>query len=149
MIVGSVYLALVAVMLLVLAVGEGRLRAAREMAEAERPQAEAAREESERWRAIRNAVDPSDFALDLFAAVAAALPAETVRFTQVSIGDGAIALSGEAAEVSQTYDMIERLKAADALSAYDWTAKPPDIAGRNVVRFEIEGRRADAISDSE
>jgi len=113
------------------------------------PQAEAAREKVERWRVLRPAVDPSLFAIDQLAAVASALPGDTVRLTQLVAGGGKLTVSGEAAEVAQTYEMLEKLKADPRLAEYEWTARPPDIAAKNIIRFEIEGRRPDATADSD
>lgn len=121
------------------------------VAEAKRivPEAEAAREKVSRWRTLRPALDPDSFALDQLAAVARALPSDTVRLTQVNFDPDQLLINGEASEVSQTYAMFESLKGDPLLAAYEWSAAPPDIAGRNNVKFSFEGRRLDAGTESE
>ncbi len=128
--------------------GHSRLKKSKSEAEALRPSAEQARTAVERWRAIRPAVDPKLYALDLLAAVASALPAETVRLTSFNFEGRQLTVTGEAAEVAQTYEMMERLKNSPALSEFDWTAGPPDIASKNVVRFQFQGRSPDAVTDT-
>lgn len=133
----------------VLVLGSARVRDAQEAAKSLEPAAREAREAVSRWTVLRQAADPGSFALDLLAAVAAALPSESVRFTRCALGAGRIELAGEAADVSQTYELLERLKSSAALAEYDWTARPPEIAGRDIVRFDIVGRRPDANAQPE
>ncbi|MCX7869523.1 MAG: hypothetical protein N2322_06175, partial [Terrimicrobiaceae bacterium] len=145
----AVYLGVVAGLLIVLFLGGQRAQRAQAEARAAEPEAAAAREAVTRWRILRPALDPGSFALDLLAAAAAALPSESVRFTRCAIGGGRIELAGEASDVAQTYELLERLKNSPALAEYDWTAAPPEIAGRETVRFDIQGRRPDARADTE
>lgn len=133
---------------ILLFVGYSRLTKAKSEVEALRLSAGEARAAVERWRAIRPAVDPKLYALDLLAAVAAALPAETVRVTSFNFEGRQLTVTGEASEVAQTYEMMERLKNSPALSEFDWTAGPPDIASKNVVRFQFQGRSPDAVADT-
>jgi hypothetical protein len=116
---------------------------------AQNPAAERARNETLRWQAIRRAVDPQDFLLDVLAAVVTTIPGENMRLTQFAFEPGLILVSGEAADVGQSYEMLERLKARPSLAEYEWSSRPPQIAGQGTVRFEIEGRRSDARTDTD
>ena len=108
-----------------------------------------ARAKVERWRTVRRAVDPGDFLLDVMAAIVRAIPSESMRLTQLRFDVGLIDLAGEAQDVRQAYGFLERLQADPALAEYSWDARPPQIGGRDMVRFSIEGRRADARTDTE
>jgi hypothetical protein len=112
-------------------------------------EAAAARGQVERWQTVRRAVDPADFLLDVMAAIVRAIPSDSMRLTQLRFDVGSIDLSGEAGDVRQAYGFLERLQADPALVEYSWDARPPQIGGRDMVRFTIEGRRADARTDSE
>lgn len=103
-----------------------------------------ARADSERWKAMRSAVDPSFYALDLLAAVAAPTEGGKVRLTRFTLELGKLQVSGEATDVTQAYSFQEQLKKSPALQAYEWTAGQPQLAGKNSVRFDMEGSRSDA-----
>lgn len=96
------------------------------------------------WREFRAAIDPGTFLLDQLAAVSREIPANDVRLTEFSFGDGRLRITGEATDVSQAYTFFERVKASPDLQEYDWTSRQPQLAGRSKVRFEIEGARPDA-----
>jgi hypothetical protein len=51
--------------------------------------------------------------------------------------------------VSQAFALFEKVKSSPALQEYDWTSRQPQLAGRSKVRFEMEGARPDATTDSE
>ena len=123
----------------------GRLRAEAAYLEVD---AAAAREEILRWRQIRNAVDPQAYALDLLAAVAEQLQGDQIRLTMLSIEPGRLAVAGEARDVSQAYQFIEKVKHAPALADFDWNASQPELAGKQNVRFTMEGKQPDAQPDS-
>ena len=144
----AVYAVVLVVVLGLLFADRAKLQSAESEAATLRQPAEEARATVERWRTIQAAVDPRLFALDLLAGVAAALPGETVRLTRVNIEGGRLIVAGEAADVAQTYEMLEKLKVSPALADFEWTARPPDIASQNTVRFEFEGRRPDATADT-
>lgn len=103
-----------------------------------------ARAESERWTALRPAIDPTTYPLDLLAAVAAPTEGGKVRLTNFNLELGRLQISGEATDVTQAYAFIEQLKKSPLLEEYDWTAGQPQLAGKNSVKFEMEGARAGA-----
>jgi hypothetical protein len=103
-----------------------------------------AREQSQRWKALRPAVDPSTYPLDLLAAVAAPTEGGKVRLTAFTMERGRLQVSGEATDVTQAYAFIEQLRKSPALREYDWNAGQPQIAGKNSVKFDMEGVCPDA-----
>ena len=103
-----------------------------------------AQKESSRWQALRPVIDPTTYALDLLAAVAAPTGGGKVRLTLFSLEHGHLHLSGEATDVTQAYNFIEQLKQNPLLQEYDWNAGQPQLAGKNSVKFDMEGTRPDA-----
>jgi hypothetical protein len=101
------------------------------------------------WNDFRPALDPDTFAIDQLDAVASQIPGEQVRLTQYNMDKGRLVIAGEAADVSQAYEFFEKVKKVPALQDYDWTNRQPQLAGRNKVRFEMEGARPDATSGEE
>lgn len=101
------------------------------------------------WKASRPAVDPGEFAIDQLAAVAGEIPGEQVRLTQYNLDNGRLVIAGEAADVSQAYEFFERVKKNPLLGDFEWTNAQPQLAGRNKVRFEMEGAKPDAQAREE
>jgi hypothetical protein len=101
------------------------------------------------WKQFRSAIDPQAFAIDQLAAVATEIPGEQVRLTQYNYDKGRLSIAGEATDVSQAYEFFERVKKAPLLQDYDWTSRQPQLAGRNKVKFEMEGARPDAKTGEE
>lgn len=101
------------------------------------------------WKQFRSAIDPQAFAIDQLAAVASEIPGEQVRLTQYNYDKGRLSIAGEATDVSQAYEFFERVKKSPLLQDYDWTSGQPQLAGRNKVRFEMEGARPDAKTGEE
>ncbi|MEN9468438.1 MAG: hypothetical protein RL630_171 [Verrucomicrobiota bacterium] len=101
------------------------------------------------WSELRTAVDPSSFAIDQLDAIASQIPGEQVRLTQYNYDKGRLVITGEAADVSQAYEFFEKVKKVPMLQDYDWTSRQPQLAGRNKVRFEMEGVRPDAKTSEE
>ena len=134
--------------LLILAWGTGDLlirqaalkRIRRDVAAVEAP-ARQAKQESERWNTLRPAVDPTTYPLDLLAAVAAPTEGGKVRLTNFNLEQGHLQISGEATDVTQAYAFIEQLKKNPLLQEYDWTSGQPQLAGKNSVKFDVEGTR--------
>ncbi len=139
--------------LLLLAWGSGDLllrqaalkRIRREVASIEAPALQA-KQESERWNALRPAVDPSTYPLDLLAAVSAPTEGGKVRLINFNLENSHLQISGEATDVTQAYAFIEQLKKNPLLREYDWTSGQPQLAGKNSVKFEMEGIRSGTSS---
>ena len=145
----AVYLLALAALAGDLAVRTLRLQNARAEAESVAPAAEEAKKLVTEWKEFQSAVSPHSFGLDQLAAVATELPGEQVRLTQFTIEGGRIILAGEAPEISQAYQFLERVKKSPVLQDYDWTSRQPQLAGKNKVRFEMEGARPDAKTREE
>jgi len=118
-------------------------------AAASAPAAAEAKKLVSEWKEFRAAVHPQHFALDQLAAVAAELPGDQIRLTQFTLESGRLLLAGEAADISQAYQFLERVKKSPVLQDYDWTSRQPQLAGKNKVRFEMEGARPDAQTRNE
>lgn len=101
------------------------------------------------WKRFRFSIDPQTFAIDQLSAVATEIPGEQVRLTQYNYDNGRLAIAGEATDVAQAYEFFERVKKNPLLQDYDWTSRQPQLAGRNKVRFEMEGARPDAKTGEE
>lgn len=143
---GSFYLAILAILTTLYTQKALTARSLASEATLLKPKADTARQNVTLWRVIRPAVDPNSFALDQLAAIARALPGDSVRLTQVVSSPEGIIVSGEAADVSQTYQMLEKIKSEQIFTDFDWTARQPEIAGRNTIRFEFEAKRPHASS---
>lgn len=113
------------------------------------PEAGEAKKLVTEWKEFQPAVHPQRFALDQLAAVASELPGDQVRLTQFTIENGRLILAGEAADISQAYSFLEHVKKSEVLQSYDWTSRQPELAGKNKVRFEMEGVRPDAKTGNE
>lgn len=113
------------------------------------PEAEQARILVTEWKEFQSAIHPESFALDQMAAVAAELPGDQIRLTQFNLENGRLLLAGEASDISQAYAFLEKVKKSAVLQNYDWTARQPQLAGKNKVRFEMEGVRPDAQARTE
>lgn len=101
------------------------------------------------WSELRNAVDPQTFAIDQLDAVASQIPGEQVRLTQYNYDKGRLVITGEAVDVNQAYEFFEKVKKFPMLQDYEWKSAQPQLAGRNKVRFEMEGVRPDAKTGEE
>jgi chitodextrinase len=100
-----------------------------------------AKGQSERWNSSRPAVDPSTYPLDLLSAAAVPTEGGKVRLTGFTLDQDHLQISGEATDVTQAYAFIEQLKKNPLLQEYEWTAGQPQLAGKNSVRFEMDGAR--------
>ena len=113
------------------------------------PQSDSAERLVADWKRYRAAVDPGEFAIDQLAAVAGEIPGEQVRLTQYNLDNGRLVIAGEAVDVSQAYEFFERIKRNALLRDFEWTTRQPQLAGRNKVRFEMEGAKPDAQAREE
>jgi hypothetical protein len=100
-----------------------------------------AKAESERWNSSRQAVDPSTYPLDLLSVAAIPTEGGKVRLTGFTLDQDHLQISGEATDVTQAYAFIEQLKKNPLLQEFEWTAGQPQLAGKNSVRFEMDGAR--------
>ena len=149
----TIALAIYSVLLLLVAADLGwqRYQLHRLTADVASQQSEAAAAEKlvTDWKTFRTSIDPRLFALDQLAAVATEIPGEQVRLTQYQYDRGRLSIAGEAADVSQAYEFQERVKKSEPLLDYEWTTRQPQLAGKNKVRFEMEGTRPDAATGEE
>ena len=100
-----------------------------------------AKQALERWNTLRPTIDPTTYPLDLLAAAASPTEGGKVRLINFNLEQGHLQISGEATDVSQAYAFIEQLKKNPLLQEYDWTSGQPQLAGKNSVKFDMEGTR--------
>jgi len=105
------------------------------------PAAKRSQKASERWNLLRPAIDPTTYPLDLLAAAASPTEGGKVRLINFNLELGHLQVSGEATDVVQAYAFIEQLKKNTSLQEYDWTSGGPQIAGKNSVKFDMDGTR--------
>lgn len=101
------------------------------------------------WLEFRGAIDPRAYTLDLLAVIASKMKGEKIRLITLAGGDGKIQITGEAADVSQAYHFMESIKTAPELEEYKWVSDQPKLAGKNNVRFELEGSLPHATTSTE
>jgi Tfp pilus assembly protein PilN len=115
----------------------------REIAKVEQP-AQDAQQQSSRWKTLRPLIDPTTYALDLLSAAATPTAGGKVRLTLFALEQGHLHIAGEAADLTQANSAIEQLKKSPLLQQFDWNNAQPQLAGKNSVKFDIEGTHPDA-----
>ena len=101
------------------------------------------------WQEFRAAMDPRAYALDILATITRQIHGEKIRLITLACIDGRVIMAGEATDVAQAYHFIEQLKKDPDLQEYQWTSGQPKLAGKNSVRFELEGSRPNAKTSTE
>jgi hypothetical protein len=119
----------------------------REIAKIEQPSQEA-QQQSGRWKALRPLIDPTTYALDLLSAAAAPTTGGKVRLTLFALEQGHLHIAGEAGDLTQANSTIDQLKKSPLLQQFDWNNTQPQLAGKNSVKFDIEGAHPDATPQS-
>ena len=101
------------------------------------------------WQELRSAIDPTTYPLDILTTLASQIHGEKIRLISLIGAEGRLQVTGEATDVSQAYGFIELIKKAPELQEYQWTSGQPKLAGKNSVRFELEGAQAHAKAKEE
>lgn len=101
------------------------------------------------WHEFRGAFDPRVYVLDQLALIASKMKGEKIRLITLAGADGKLHIAGEASDVSQAYHFMESIKAAPELQEYQWLSDQPKLAGKNNVRFELEGSLPNAKTSPE
>lgn len=109
---------------------------------------EKATQEITQWQEFRFAVDPTTYTLDLLTAIGSQIHGEKIRLISLSYIDGLLQITGEANDVSAAYHFLELIKNIPEFHEYKWTNSQPKLAGKNSVRFEIEGSLPHASTSS-
>ncbi len=116
---------------------------------AEKPALSKAHESITQWHEFRPAIDPTTYPLDQLSIIASQINGEKIRLVTLTGTQGHLQITGEASDVSQAYRFIEMIKKAPELQEYQWSSGQPKLAGKNSVRFELEGSRPDAKTSPE
>lgn len=109
---------------------------------------EKATREITEWQEFRFSVDPTTYVLDLLAAIGSQIRGEKIRLTSLADVDGLLQITGEASDVSAAYHFIDLIKKVPEFHDYEWSKSQPKLAGKNSVRFEIEGSLPHAQTSS-
>lgn len=145
----AVYLFFVAIGFLDILVKESILKRLDYQEFSQKDAIEKANRDIERWQEFRSAIDPNSYALDLLTTVASQIHGEKIRLITFAKADSHLQISGEATDVSQAYHFIELIKKNPDLQEYQWSSGQPKLAGKNSVRFELEGSQAQAKKNIE
>lgn len=145
----AVYLFLLFIGAINLIIKESVLKHLNYQVSVQRTSVEKATKNIERWHEFRSAVDPSTYALDILATIANQIHGEKIRIITLTSADGHLQVTGEATDVAQAYHFIELIKKAPELQEYQWTSGQPKLAGKNSVRFELEGTQAHTKASTE
>ena len=115
----------------------------------EQPMIEQANQTILQWQQFRPAIDPTTYPLDILAGIARQIHGEKIRLITLIGMAGRLQIVGEATDVAQAYHFIEQVKKIPELQEYEWTSGQPKLAGKNSVRFELEGSRSHAKASTE
>jgi len=109
----------------------------------QRPGVEELQGVATRWGAMRQALDPSFFGIDLLYNCARLLPERDVRLTSFALAGARLQLNGEAQTVPLAFQYIDRVKKSSELSMFRWEAPQPTVLPNNSASFQIVGTRQD------
>jgi hypothetical protein len=107
---------------------------------ATQPQLEQITRVQSRWNALRQAIDPHFYTVEILYQAHRNLPSEEVRITQFMLTAGKWTVVGEAPSANLAIEYAERLKAEPELAAWTTVSAPPAILQGEQARFSIEGR---------
>jgi hypothetical protein len=107
---------------------------------AAQPQLEQIAARERRWNALRQAIDPRYYTVEILYQAHRNLPSEDVRITQFMQTNGKWTVVGEAPSANLAIEYAERMKAEKDLDAWTTVSAPPSILKGEQARFSIEGR---------
>jgi hypothetical protein len=106
---------------------------------AARPQLEQITNRERRWNALRQAIDPRFYTVEILFQIHRNLPTEDVRITEFIQAAGKWTVVGEAPSANLAIEYAEKLKAAKDLEAWRINSAPPTILKGEQAKFSIEG----------
>ncbi|MFI0348364.1 MAG: hypothetical protein ACH346_06335 [Chthoniobacterales bacterium] len=145
----AVYLFLLFLGLINLIVKESILKHLDHQAAAQKTSVAKATQNIACYQELRSSIDSTTYPLDILTTIASQIHGEKIRLISLIGAEGRLQITGEATDVSQAYAFIELIKKAPELQEYAWTSGQPKLAGKNSVRFELEGAQAHAKSKEE
>ena len=103
------------------------------------PDLQSIRDAQQKWATMESAVNPDQYAVELFHQVANLLPQEGVRLTTFDIKEGHIILGGEATNQALAGALREDLKRVKAFEGLQWDFPTPVIQANGTAIFRAEG----------
>ena len=107
---------------------------------AARPQLEQINSRERRWNALRQAIDPRFYTVEILFQAHRNLPTEEVRITEFIQTAGKWTVVGEAPSANLAIEYAEKLKAEKELEAWKITSGQPTILKGEQAKFSIEGQ---------
>lgn len=104
------------------------------------PEVSVIRDVKSRWEALRPAVDPTLYPLDLFHHSASLLPPRGVRITHFEVKGEHVIIKGEATTLALAIDYQDKLIQNENLNDYSWNGPPPGTnQSDNRAHFHVNG----------
>ncbi len=107
------------------------------------------KEAMQRWNALDAALDPKGYPLEVLHEAARLLPEDGVRLTLFEMNLGRVIVQGEAKDFTAAQLYMDAVKKSKELAAYEWTAENPKSLPNRSARFQIDGVRPGAATQTE
>ena len=109
---------------------------------------EAVRAAMQRWDALEPALNPPGYPLEVLYQTARLLPKDGVRLTLFSMNLDRVVVTGEASTLQAAQRFQEDVRKNPELAGYDWTMENPRPLPTGSARFQIDGVRHGAVTDT-
>lgn len=135
----AAYVALVLLLCLHLRSLRGQALTLRQSVEADQPAASELERTAAAWRMVESAVNPKQYALEVFRLCSEALPSVGIRFTGFEIKGQTIQIRGVARSAPELFQYVNTLKRNRRLARHAWKVSQPRVFQNNTVEFKISG----------
>jgi len=125
-----------------------RAESLRKAIAAESGEVEAVRAAMQRWNAIEPALNPPAYPLEVLYQAARLLPKDGVRLTLFQMNIDRVVLAGEASTLQAAQRFQEDVRKNPDLAGYDWTMENPRPLPTGSARFQIDGLRHGAATET-
>jgi len=125
-----------------------RAESLRKAIAAESGEVEAVRAAMQRWNAIEPALNPPAYPLEVLYQAARLLPKDGVRLTLFQMNLDRVVLAGEASTLQAAQRFQEDVRKNPDLAGYDWTMENPRPLPTGSARFQIDGLRHGAATET-
>lgn len=115
---------------------------------AESSEVEAVRAAMQRWNAMEPALNPPGYPLEVLYQAARLLPKDGVRLTSFQMNLDRVVLAGEASTLQAAQRFQEDVRKNPDLAGYDWTMENPRPLPTGSARFQIDGLRHGAATET-
>jgi hypothetical protein len=109
---------------------------------------EAVRSAMQRWNAIEPSLHPPGYPLEILYQAARLLPKDGVRLTLFQMNLDRVVLAGEASTLQAAQRFQEDVRKNPELTGYDWTMENPRPLPTGSARFQIDGVRHGAATET-